>query len=643
MDDLILPINKLQDKFIVLGKEPVNLPQIVVVGSQSAGKSSVLESLVRRNFLPRGTDVVTRCPLVLQLVNCPKDPEGDKIRKAKGVSHDEWGEFLNNGSKTYEICEIGQIESQIMNRTACLAGYSKNISRARITLRIFSPSVLTLTLVDLPGITKVPVGDQPIDIEDQVVDLIKSFIESPESIILAVTPGNTDLATSDSLKLAKQVDPEGERTLAVVTKVDKMEGSSAEEVLTGKCIPVKLGIIGVINRSETDLKRGKSIQDAIKYEEDYLQAEYPELADKHGSAFLAKTLQTLLIKHIQAHIPDMRRSCLLNIDECKRILDECGGKIDGRDSLDYAISTFCQSFTKTIKGESVDVESAVLTGGAKLHCLFRNLEASLLQIKPCEEYCLEQVILAIRHTSGVELPLVLAEKAFDELMRPLVKLTRKPSLKCISEVCKELKNVCSNSIPEETAIRFPAAGEEVCKIVNEMIDDLTRKAKDYVLQAIFVEEEHITRSQISKVITDSRVLTVLTITDLQQFPKIPFRSDPNFISSRKSNIGKLSPTIKDMRHVVIIGDMLNVYYEVLANRICDTVVKATMAFLVNGLDKGLLLKLATQLNDKVDQLFIEGEGISQLRSKAETELQVLEESLGELDELDLIMTRQWGS
>ncbi|KAE8742210.1 hypothetical protein FOCC_FOCC012261 [Frankliniella occidentalis] len=640
MDDLILSINKLQDKFIALGKEQVNLPQIVVVGAQSAGKSSVLESLVRRNFLPRGTDVVTRCPLILQLVNCPKNPEGDKIRKSKGISHDEWGEFLKNDNNAYEMYEIGQIESQIMSRTASLAGDSKNISRARITLRIFSPSVLTLTLVDLPGVTKVPVGDQPIDIEDQILDLIKSFIENPESIILAVTPGNTDMATSDSLKLAKQVDPKGERTLAVVTKVDKMEGSSAEDVLTGKCIPVKLGIIGVINRSQEDLKKGKSIEDAIKNEEDYLQREYPELADKHGSAYLAKKLQTLLVKHIQAHIPEMRHSFLLNIDECKRILDKCGGKIDGRSCLEYSISTFCESFGNTIKGESADVESAILTGGAKLHCLFENLETSLLQVKPCEVFSLEQVILAIRLTSGVELPLVLAEHAFDQLMKPLVKRTKEPSLECISEVCRELKNVCRNSFPEETATRFPAAGEEVCKIVDGMIDDLTKTAKDYVLQAIFIEERHITRGQLSKIISGSRVLDVLTIKELQSFPKIQFRSDPNFTSSGKSNIGKLNPTIKDMRHAVLLGDMLNVYYEQLANRIWDTVVKATMALLVKELDKGLQLKLASQLNDKVDQLFIEGDSISQLRSKAERELQVLEESLGELDGLDFIMTKQ---
>lgn len=73
-----------------------------------------------------------------------------------------------------------------------------------------SLSVLNLTLVDLPGITKVPVGDQPPDIEYQIRDMIMQYICRENCLILAVTPANMDLANSDALKLAKDVDPQGE-------------------------------------------------------------------------------------------------------------------------------------------------------------------------------------------------------------------------------------------------------------------------------------------------------------------------------------------------------------------------------------------------------------------------------------------------
>jgi dynamin 1-like protein len=100
----------------------------------------------------------------------------------------------------------------------CLPG----ISPQPINLRIFSPNVLTLTLVDLPGLTKVPVGDQPKDIERQIRDMLMKYISRPSCIILAVTPANTDLANSDGLKMAREVDPEGTRTIGVLTKIDLM-------------------------------------------------------------------------------------------------------------------------------------------------------------------------------------------------------------------------------------------------------------------------------------------------------------------------------------------------------------------------------------------------------------------------------------
>jgi len=76
-------------------------------------------------------------------------------------------------------------------------------------LKIYSPSVLNLTLVDLPGMTKVPIEGQPKDIELQIRNMCLKFISKKNAIVLAVTAANTDLANSDGLNLARQVDPEG--------------------------------------------------------------------------------------------------------------------------------------------------------------------------------------------------------------------------------------------------------------------------------------------------------------------------------------------------------------------------------------------------------------------------------------------------
>lgn len=159
------------------------------------------------------------------------------------VNVEEWGKFLHTKNKIYT--DFNVIREEIERETDRMAGSNKGICPEPISLKIYSTRVVNLTLVDLPGLTKVPVGDQPEDIEQQIKELILKHIENPNSIILAVTAANTDLATSESLKMAKEVDPDGRRTLAVVTKLDLMDaGTDAIDILCGRVIPVKLGIIG---------------------------------------------------------------------------------------------------------------------------------------------------------------------------------------------------------------------------------------------------------------------------------------------------------------------------------------------------------------------------------------------------------------
>lgn len=83
--------------------------------------------------------------------------------------------------------------------------------------------MVDLTLVDLPGITKVPIKGQPHDIEEQIKRITYKYILQDNCLILALTAANTDLANSDALKMAREVDPEGERTIGVVTKIDLMD------------------------------------------------------------------------------------------------------------------------------------------------------------------------------------------------------------------------------------------------------------------------------------------------------------------------------------------------------------------------------------------------------------------------------------
>lgn len=199
--------------------------------------------LLLLNFcsLPRGSGIVTRRPLVLQLINRPApanlQTNGDTEKAlANGTDSqanvDEWGEFLHiPGQKFFDF---NKIRDEIVKETEAKAGRNVGISPAPINLRIYSPNVLTLTLVDLPGLTKVPVGDQPRDIERQIRDMVLKQIQKPNAIILAVTAANVDLANSDGLQLAREVDPEGQRTIGVLTKIDLMDSGTTVVELSNR-------------------------------------------------------------------------------------------------------------------------------------------------------------------------------------------------------------------------------------------------------------------------------------------------------------------------------------------------------------------------------------------------------------------------
>lgn len=139
-----------------------------------------------------------------------------------------------------------------------------------------------------------------------ILDLCKKYISNENSIILAVSAAEKNIFTSEGLKIAKQVDPDGRRTLAIVTKLDLMDkGTDASDVLTDRSIPAKLGVVGVVNRSQQDISTGKTIAAGLKDEAKFLDENYPTLAASNGTPYLARKLQNILLDHIKHCLPDV--------------------------------------------------------------------------------------------------------------------------------------------------------------------------------------------------------------------------------------------------------------------------------------------------------------------------------------------------
>ncbi|CAK9805602.1 Dynamin-1-like protein [Anthophora quadrimaculata] len=452
MEALIPVINKLQDVFNTVGADAMQLPQIVVLGTQSSGKSSVIESLVGRSFLPRGTGIVTRRPLILQLVYTPKDDREHRNAENGTLDLDEWATFLHAKNKIYT--DFNEIRKEIENETDRMAGSNKGICPEPINLKIYSTSVVNLTLIDLPGITKVPVGDQPEDIESQIRQLVLKYICNPNSIILAVVTANTDMATSESLKLSKDVDPDGRRTLAVVTKLDLMDaGTDAIDILCGRVIPVKLGIIGVVNRSQQDIMNNKSIQDALKDEAAFLQRKYPTLANRNGTPYLAKTLNRLLMHHIRDCLPELKARVNVMVSQFQTLLNSYGEDVcDKSQTLLQIITKFASSYCSTIEGTARNIETTELCGGARICYIFHET-------------------FAIRNATGPRPALFVPEVSFELLVKRQIRRLEEPSLRCVELVHEEMQRIiqhCGTEVQQEM-LRFPKLHERIVDVVTQLL------------------------------------------------------------------------------------------------------------------------------------------------------------------------------
>ncbi|KAK5849249.1 hypothetical protein PBY51_008902 [Eleginops maclovinus] len=492
MEALIPVINKLQDVFNTVGADIIQLPQIAVVGTQSSGKSSVLESLVGRDLLPRGTGIVTRRPLILQLVHV--EPGDARKNEEGGREGEDWGKFLH--TKNQIFTDFEEIRQEIENETERISGNNKGISDDPIHLKIFSPHVVNLTLVDLPGITKVPVGDQPNDIEVQIKDLILKHISNPNCIILAVSAANTDMATSEALKVAREVDPDGRRTLAVVTKLDLMDaGTDAMDVLMGRVIPVKLGLIGVVNRSQLDINNKKTVADAIRDEHAFLQKKYPSLANRNGTKYLARTLNRLLMHHIRDCLPELKTRINVLAAQYQSLLSSYGEPVEDQSAtLLQLITKFATEYCNTIEGTAKYIETAELCGGARICYIFHETFGRTLEsVDPLGGLSTIDILTAIRNATGPRPSLFVPEISFELLVKKQVKRLEEPSLRCVELVHEEMQRIiqhCSNYSTQELQ-RFPKLHEAIVEVVTSLLRKRLPITNDMVHNLVAIELAYI--------------------------------------------------------------------------------------------------------------------------------------------------------
>ncbi|KAM4612489.1 interferon-induced GTP-binding protein Mx3-like isoform 1-T2 [Polymixia lowei] len=350
-EEKVRPCIDLIDSLRSLGVEKdLALPAIAVIGDQSSGKSSVLEAL-SGVALPRGSGIVTRCPLELKMK-----------RKREG---EEWYGKISYHDHEEEIEDPADVDKKIRQAQDEMAGIGVGISDDLISLEIASPDVPDLTLIDLPGIARVAVKGQPENIGEQIKRLIHKFIRKQETISLVVVPCNVDIATTEALKMAQDVDPDGERTLGILTKPDLVDKGTEEtvvDIVHNNIIGLKKGYMIVRCRGQKEIMDKVSLSEATERERDFFKEHaHLSLLYDEGHATIPKLAEKLtleLVNHIEKSLPNLEQQIEEKLAQTQAELDRygTGPPSDTAEKLLFLIdkvTAFCQDAISLTTGEEL--------------------------------------------------------------------------------------------------------------------------------------------------------------------------------------------------------------------------------------------------------------------------------------------------
>ena len=279
-------------------------------------------------------------------------------------------------------------------------------------------------------------------------------------------------------------------------------GTNALDILTGRTYPLKLGFVGVVNRSQQDINDDLGLDEARKKEEEFFMNHpvYRNIAHRCGTKFLARTLNHVLMNHIREKLPDMKARLNTLMGQTQQELNAFGDATflgeQHRGSLILKLMTeFSKDFVASIEGTSLEISTKELCGGARIYYIFNEVFGTALQsIDPTTNLSLADIRTAIRNSTGPRPSLFVPEVAFDLLVKPQIKLLEQPSLRCVELVYEELMKICHNCTSQEIE-RFPRLGSQLVEVVSELLRERLGPTSEYVssliqIQAAYINTNH---------------------------------------------------------------------------------------------------------------------------------------------------------
>lgn len=486
------PIIDLIDQLRAVGIEKdMQIPQIAVMGDQSSGKSSVLEALSGIPF-PRGSGLVTRCATELRMKRAPPGaPWAATVRLS-------WGQAQPSMAGDVDTVEdLGERISKLTEAMLLARGGATFEAEHSIVIELAASTVPDLTVIDLPGIVRTQVKGQSGGVMREVDGLLERYLKQERTIILCVVPANVDIATVDILERASKVDPDGVRTIGVITKPDTIgEGNEGEvvQVVRGQRKPLKLGYLMVKNRSQLQVEQGVTLLDARALEADFFRkhAHFHSLDHSYlGIESLMSRLTGVLVGRIQEGLPSMRREVVALREQTAADLAAMGRAPPGAGAEACALMAKLSRQATRVLSEAVNGEySSSVFDADEMRMMAQirtqggpqdRFRRALLDCAPTNEWEVPALRAQIASMRGRELPGFLNWRAFDILLKKAVRQWKAPAIQLLQAVKSIIDDVCDHTF-EAVAAHYRQLAAGMKQVAQDEMEERVDFVRDTVIE-----------------------------------------------------------------------------------------------------------------------------------------------------------------
>ena len=547
--------------------------------------------------------MVTRRPAELRLVH---ENEESTI---------PWAEFAE--IKGQKFTDFEEVRKTIDVLTDKIAGKKKGIVDKPIVITIHSHTCPDLTVIDLPGITRIPLqgSDQGKDIEKVTKKMALRYVKDPRTIILAVVPANADITTSDALQMARDLDPKGIRTIGVITKVDIMDkGTNAKRMLLGQEVPLRLGYVAVKNRSQQDINDKMRVHKALAEERMFFSSHsvYSTLPQENlGTVSLTKKLTRVLFTHIKNYLPQIVKEINIKRKDVEEGLRDLGPPLpsDATEKMQLLwnmVTEFCTNFKNTIGGRYITSQDKVtkgVSGGARIKSYYYKIYREYIgNYSATSAYSDVDIERAIKIHEGYSMPGFPSVDVFIYLLQPQLSQLREPAMECLQDVYLYLENL-AEELAGKVFSRFPTLIGEIVEVVSRCLQNERDKSKDILECVIDSEEGYLFTNDYDY---------LLNRTDI-----VPGNKD------EKKHLSSTTVFIMELRQ------RIDAYFNLVIRNVRDRVPKIIGNFLVKKCQDEIQFHLYSEINKNTKMAEILGEhpAITEERNKLKGTLEVLKHAV----------------